>query len=127
MGSVTMSDSDSDSPPPGKRDKALASFLGISVGNILIFLGMLGTGLLGIYQVGGEVRGLQDAVTHEQEQRANTERELTSQISNVQREASNSVLALQRQETTDVGNINSNIQDMRNDMRTLMQASGRRN
>lgn len=102
----------------------------ISLGNVLIFAGMVGTGMLGIYTVGGNVQKVQDAVeavntavVHETQMRTQAEAELQRQFTTSERERTEQIAALQRQETSDVANIAGNLRDLKTDMRALLQSS----
>lgn len=117
-----MSDNAAESvgaPPTDTRSRAV-SFQGvISLGNILILVGMIGTGAVGIFTVGGSVQRLQDQVQHEAELRELGEHSLGDRL-----------VSMQQKEAGDVQNINQNLsvvrEDMggiRNDLHTLMTAS----
>lgn len=102
----------------------------VSLGNILIMLGMVGTGAIGIYTVGGSVQRLQDAIEQqavalrtEAELRTRGEADWKQAIANVEREQAATVANLQRQEAADVGSINRSLGDMKNDLRIILQAS----
>jgi hypothetical protein len=107
----------------------------ISVGTILVLVGMLAAGLTTVFTVGGQTRGLQDQVTHETEMRTLSQSNLAEQLSAVQKQSSQDVLRLQKQmadsvlslqqtEQRDVASIDQNVRDLHNDVRTLMQNSG---
>ena len=110
-----MIDDDLGAEPEAKERGPLVSFLNVvSLGNILIFLGMVGTGMLGIYEVGGQVQRLQDSVQHEADLRLGSEHDLTNQIT-----------AIGQQETRDMSSVNQAIVAVRDDVRTLMRINPR--
>lgn len=97
----------------GEGREPLVSFNGtISLGNVLILLGMVGTGMVGLYTIGGQVRGVQEAIAHETEMRTVGEKTTADRLADVQ-----------RQEAHDISSINSSIADIRNNIWTLVQAS----
>lgn len=106
-----MIQDDPGAEPAAETRGPLVSFLNVvSLGNVLIFLGMVGTGMLGIYEVGGQVQKLQDAISHEADMRSNSEQNLTNQIA-----------SLSTQENRDMLNMNNAIVAVRDDVRSLMQ------
>jgi hypothetical protein len=114
--------------PPDKGGGGF-SYLGVvSLGNLLILAGMLGTGMLGIYTVGGSVQKLQDAIEHEAVMRedatrnlnqlmANNQAALTAQIGVTQQSMSHDMSLLQSQENNDIRGLNNVMSDLRNDLR----------
>jgi hypothetical protein len=96
---------------PAKRP--VVSFLSvISLGNILAVLSLIGTGLFGIYTIGGEVQRVQDAVTHEADMRGEAERSLNEKLANTA-----------AQEARDVQATALSLGDLKADVRALVQAS----
>jgi hypothetical protein len=99
------------SADPDKRP--LVSFLSvISLGNLLIVAGMVGTGIIGIYTVGGSVQKLQDAQEHEIAMRVSSEANITRQITDAA-----------AQEQRDVSAISKTLDEIRGDFRSLVQAN----
>lgn len=103
----------------------------ISLGNLLIVAGMIGTGVVGIYTVGGNVQRLQDsieqvqlALTHETQLRTQSEAEFQRQFTASDREHTEQIAALVRQEASDVANVSQTLRDVRTDLRALLQSSG---
>lgn len=97
----------------GDSREPLVSFNGsVSLGNVLILLGMIGTGMIGIYTVGVQVRGVQDAIAHETDLRTVGEKTTSDKLADVQ-----------RQEARDISTINQSIISIRDDVRVLTQAS----
>jgi len=86
--------------------------LTVSLGTILVIITMLGTAAAGLYTVGGQVRGVRDAIDHEVEMRGVSERAIVS-----------SQTAAALQEARDVQGIGQSLQDLKADMRSLVQAS----
>lgn len=104
----------------------------VSLGNILILVGMMGTGGLGIYTVGGSVQKLQDAIEHEvvvrqdgqknlQDQFSNYQQTVNQQIASQQQIWAHDLASLQQQEVNDIRSLNTTLGDVRTDLRTLMQ------
>jgi hypothetical protein len=84
----------------------------ISLGNILTFVGIIGSCGVALIIIGEQVQRLEDAVTHEAEMRVETERGIADKAANVA-----------AQEARDVAAINSALGDLKSDMRALIQAS----
>lgn len=105
-----------DEPGAAKREP-LVSFNGsVSLGNVLILLGMIGTGMVGLYTIGTQVKGVQDAIAHETDLRGIGEKNVSEKLADVQ-----------QQEARDIAGINQSLISVRDDIRTLVQAStGRR-
>lgn len=100
----------------GASREPLVSFSrSVSLGNVLILLGMVGTGMIGIYTVGTQVKGVQDAILHETDMRVSGEKTVADKLGDVQ-----------RQEAKDINSINLSIQDIRNNVWTLVQTSDRK-
>lgn len=113
---------------PAKTNRWWAVFRGeISLGNLLILAGMVSTGAVAIYTVGGSVQRLQDALEqqgillhHETEMRQLGEKEHDQQITALDRSFTSTITTLAAREGSDIAGINSSIQDLRTDLRTLV-------
>lgn len=103
----------------------------VSLGNVLILLGMVGTGSVGIFTVGGSVQKLQDAIEHETAVRQDSEQHMQQQIQTYQQQVNAQLAATQQtmahdlasaqqQEANDIRSINATLGDVRQDLRTLM-------
>lgn len=131
MSDATESDADGIVPPARRR--GAVSFLGVvSLGNVLILLGMLGTGMLGIYTVGGQVQHLNDSVDHlgdqirhETELRVQAQGALQQQYANDKTSMQQQFSTLQRQESADIAAVNNSITSLHADVRTLLQFNPR--
>jgi hypothetical protein len=130
-----MGEDGEEAEPNGTKVLGLSFSPTISVGTLIVLIGMLGGGLTVVFTVGGQTRGLQDQVTHETEMRTLSQSNLAEQLGNVQKQSSadllrlqkslaDSVLMLQSNEQRDVASIDQNVRDLHNDVRTLMQNSG---
>ncbi len=84
----------------------------VTLGNILIMLGMLAGGVTTVFVVGGAVQKIEDAVVHEADMRTQTVKELGTKID-----------TLTTQETRDVADIKLTISDLRADLRQLVTVS----
>lgn len=97
----------------GGSREPLVSFSGsISLGNVLILLGMIGTGMIGIFTVGSQLRGVQDAIGHESELRVVGERTVAERLADAQ-----------SMEAHDISMMNQSISGIRDDIRTLVSAN----
>jgi len=95
------------------KKEPLVTFTGaVSLGNVLILLGMVGTGMVGIYTVGGQLRGVQDAIAHETDLRLQAQGSLADKVADYQ-----------RQEARDISTINQSIMVIHDDIRTLVAAT----
>lgn len=95
-----------------KRKRGVSFLSVISLGNILGLAGMIGTGFLAIYTVGGMIQHYEDAQAHETEMRVAAEAAIAQQLS------SNA-----SQEARDIATLTAVLQDMRADFRALLQAN----
>lgn len=85
----------------------------VSLGNVLIIVGMVSTGTVGIYTIGAEVRGLQDQIVHETEMRNSAVHELAQKVD-----------GLAIQESRDIQAIQQSLSDVREDVRSLVTNVG---
>lgn len=81
----------------------------VSLGNLLIMLGMLAGGGSTIFVLGSSVQHVQDAIVSETEIRTQSVRELASKID-----------SLAQQETRDIADIKLTMSDVRADLRSLV-------
>lgn len=96
-----------------KKGRGGVQFLGIvSLGNLLILAGMVCTGLLGIYEVGGIVQHMQDALSQEISDRTASIKALSDQIA-----------GLSKQEDRDISTVTAALTDIKQDVRLLTAAS----
>jgi len=95
----------------GPRGPVVFSGL-ITLGNLLIMMGMFVTGATGIYVVGGHVQKLEDAIQHEAEIRTLTIAQLGEKVD-----------ALAKQESADIKTMSSTLSDIRADFRAALSAS----
>lgn len=84
----------------------------ISLGNILTFLGIIGSCGVALVIIGQQVQRLEDAIVHEADMRVESERSIGEKAALVA-----------AQEGRDVAAINAALGDLKSDMRALIQAS----
>lgn len=102
--------------PEGAKKRGAVSFLSvISLGNVLILIGMMLTGVAGIYTVGSQVQRLEDSIDRIGEQ-VRHETELRVADKNT---ADERYRGIQQQEITDIGTINRSLISLRDDIRAL--------
>lgn len=106
------------------KRKLPVSFLSVvSLGNILILAGMIGTGAAGIYTVGGQMQKLQDAQEHETDMRVIGENNITRQLATNAEQATHDQAAAAAQEARDIAQLTQVLQEMKSDFRAVLQAS----
>jgi hypothetical protein len=84
----------------------------ISLGNILTFVGIVGSCGVALIIVGEQVQRLEDAIVHEADLRVETERSISDKMA-----------AMAAQESRDIQTITAALADLKSDLRALVQAS----
>ena len=84
----------------------------MSLGNVLILLGMIGTGIIGIYRVGGQVQLLTDAIARETDLRVQGESRINDQVH-----------GLREQQARDANDFKQAMTQVHDDVQMLVKAS----